>query len=150
MYYFESKFYILANRCDKRQGFYLIEFDEKQPKKNKPEYLIKQKFSSDIGDASLKIIENKNEPGKKYLVACQKTMKSNIFHIQVVEIKTKSLRFHMEISNLWESNIAGLMLSTNDFIIFSEEGISILCIFEINQKRIVEDRDNKKWIIHPL
>jgi len=77
-------------------------------------------------------------------------MKSNIFHIQVVEIKTKSLRFHMEISNLWESNIAGLMLSTNDFIIFSEEGISILCIFEINQKRIVEDRDNKKWIIHPL
>jgi len=56
----------------------------------------------------------------------------------------------MEIFNLWESNIAGLMLSTNDFIILSEEGISILGIFESPIKRIVEDKDQQKWIIHPL
>jgi len=56
----------------------------------------------------------------------------------------------MEIFNLWESNIAGLMLSTNDFIILAEDGISILCIFETMNKRIVEDKDHQRWIVHPL
>ena len=56
----------------------------------------------------------------------------------------------MEIFNLWESNILGMMLSTNDFIILADDGISVLGIFETDEKRIVEDKDRNLWIVHPF
>ena len=70
MYFHLDKFYILANRFEKRLGFYLIEFDEKHPNDVLYNMLISEKFSSEIGDANLSLIDDPRRPGNKYLVAC--------------------------------------------------------------------------------
>jgi hypothetical protein len=42
IYYHDHKFYILTNKSQKKIGFYLIEFDEKDPLKVPPRYIINQ------------------------------------------------------------------------------------------------------------
>ena len=59
IYNFEEKFYILANSLENRMGIYLIEFDEENPTKKKPVYLISKKLNSDIDNANLKLITHK-------------------------------------------------------------------------------------------
>lgn len=55
-----EKFYVLANKCDKLLGYYLIEIDEKDPTLQDPTFLINWKSKLDIGDAGLFMVENKD------------------------------------------------------------------------------------------
>lgn len=51
---------------------------------------------------------------------------------------------------LEESLIFGLPLSTKDMVMFAEDGISVLRIFENTSKKLIKDTNNKDWMIHSL
>ena len=51
-----GKFYILANKCDRLLGYYLIEIDEAEPDLNEPNVLVNWRSKLELGDASLNII----------------------------------------------------------------------------------------------
>ena len=52
--YTDKKFYILANKCERLLGYYLIAIDEKKPGDvTNPNMLINWKSKLDIADANL-------------------------------------------------------------------------------------------------
>jgi hypothetical protein len=68
----------------------------------------------------------------------------------VLDKKQKSLIYRNELFCLPESKIFGLPLSTKDFILLAEDGISLTCIWESAAKKIIRDSYNKYWIVHPM
>lgn len=49
--FIRGKFYLLANKCERMLGYFLLEIDEKDIKNMNPRYLINWKSRLDIGDA---------------------------------------------------------------------------------------------------
>lgn len=54
----KSKFYILANKCLRMLGYYLIEIDEAYPDQPLPQYIINWKSRLDFGDAQLFFLDD--------------------------------------------------------------------------------------------
>jgi hypothetical protein len=55
---FESSFYILANKSDKKIGLFLIQINSNNPLEAIPNYIINQKGNSENGDADLYFTNN--------------------------------------------------------------------------------------------
>ena len=63
---YEKTFYILANKSNKKIGYYLIQIDEDYPVLTDSSYVINWNSKYDIGDANLFILDD--EQGKKHLM----------------------------------------------------------------------------------
>lgn len=85
-----------------------------------------------------------------YLVVSQKTMRNNTFNVFVVDLASGNLIFRNEMFSLWESSVKGLLLSSNEFIIMAEDGLSVLSLFPIHDHRIITDKDGNKWRLRSI
>lgn len=101
---FNDKFYILANKYQKKLGYYLLEIDIDKPMLTKrPNFIIKWTNKLQIDDAELNFIfiERENMKGLKEhkveMVVSYKTIHINQFVIIVVEMDTCLIKFRFEL-----------------------------------------------------
>lgn len=69
-------------------------------------------------------------------------MKNNVYNLFVVDLQTRNLIFRNEMFSLWESGVKGLLISSNEFIFLAEDGISVLSIFPMYEKRPITDSNS--------
>ena len=50
---------------------------------------------------------------------------------------------------MWESPAKGFLLSTNDFMILSKDGMNLLAL-GYKESRVVKDKDGQRRMIHSL
>jgi hypothetical protein len=68
----------------------------------------------------------------------------------VIDLETRHIVFRYEMHQLWESTVRGLLLSTNEFIKLARDGMSMIKLFSGVQKRIMKNKQGKRWMQHSL
>lgn len=63
----------------------------------------------------------------------------NTYNVFVIDIKTKYIRFWFECYQLYESPIKGFLISSNDFMMLSKDGVNVI---NLGSKAAREVRDN--------
>ena len=106
---FKSKFYILANKCLRMLGYYLIEIDESNPEQPVPQYIINWKSRLDFGDAQLFFLDDDHEENQG-LVVCYKSIYINTYNILLINLQTKMIVYHYESKHMWEVEIRSILL----------------------------------------
>lgn len=67
-------------------------------------------------------------------------MDNNTYNVFVVNLNSGALIFRNEMFSLWESSVKGLLISSNEFIILAEDGMSVLSLFSSSGKREITDK----------
>lgn len=140
-------FYVLANKKEQRLGYYLFKLSIDNPEET-PEYLINWTNKLDIGNCDLFMLEATEMDGKSIVIS-YKSIGINTYNVFVIDLKTSLIKYWNESFQLWESPVKGFLLSTNDFMILSKDGMNLLAIGH-KESRIVTDKDGKKRMIHSL
>ena len=151
--YHGSKFYVLANKCNKMLGYYLLEIREKNPITTGAEFLINWKSKLDIGDAAINLLEDPGQESDKSIVICFKSIFINTYNIMVVSLKTKQILIKHEHSHLYECSIGALLLKLqNDLILFSKDGMIVLNLgtSQSANKRAIKDSQDVDYYLHTL
>ena len=73
----------------------------------------------------------------------------NTYNVFVIDVESKLIKYWHEGYQLWESPVKGFLLTTNDFMILSKDGINLLAIGE-KPSRVVKDQDGLDRMIHSL
>lgn len=75
----------------------------------------------------------------------------NTYNVFVFDLNDplKLIKYWFEGYQLWESKIKGFLLSTNDFLMLSKEGMSMIAIGN-KKSRCIRDKDNQKRKVHSL
>ena len=68
----------------------------------------------------------RNEDLERYLVVSYKADGINTYNVFVIDIDTKLIKFWFECYQLYESPIKGFLLSSNDFMMLSKDGIMMI------------------------
>ena len=146
----KSHFFVLANKKDHKLGYYLFSIDIENPQK-KCEYLINWNNKLDIGNCDMQLMTEVDANGKvsEFIVVSYKCIGINTFNVFVIDLESKLIKYWHEGYQLWESPVKGFLLSTNDFMILSKDGINLLAIGE-KPSKIVKDKDGLKRMIHSL
>lgn len=63
----------------------------------------------------------------------------NVFVFDLLDSEMNLIKYWHESYQLWESQVKGFLLSTNDFLILSKDGMNIISLGELNKKKIIED-----------
>jgi hypothetical protein len=95
----DNKFYVLANKFDKKLGYFLLELPEHKPSNSeKPKFLIKWKNKLEISDAALHLLRIKrgDKEEKQELVVSYKSIYVNLYTVFVIEIDTGLIKFRHE------------------------------------------------------
>ena len=79
--------YILANKYQDKLGVFIVRFSELDP--NNFNFFLKFKNKLDIADADIAVLRC-NETKLKELIVSYKTIHSNIYTVQVVDISRKN------------------------------------------------------------
>lgn len=97
------------------------------------------------------IMNETNKDGSKsqYIVVSYKSIEINTFNVFVIDLESKLIKYWHEGFQLWESPVKGFLLSTNDFMILSKDGINLLAIGE-KESKVVKDKDGLNRMIHSL
>lgn len=132
-----DRFYVLANKKEHRLGFYLFSIDLADPSGHS-EYFIRWNNKLDIGDADMYYMTEK--PDREYIVVSYKCIGINTFNVFVFDLQDKLIKYWFEGYQLWESPVKGFLLNTNDFLILSKEGTSLLALGE-KESRVVKDKE---------
>ena len=74
----------------------------------------------------------------------------NVFVFDLLDSEMNLIKYWHESYQLWESKVKGFLLSTNDFLILSQDGLNLISLGETTQKKIIEDSERQKRLIHPL
>jgi hypothetical protein len=139
--HYNNKFYLLANKHNKKLGYFLLELDEDLKNSSKTElmkrknsrYLIKWVNKLNIGEGNLEVLERKHVSLDKNdkeitkisleMVISFKTIHENTYTVLVVDIKSARTIFKHTSYQLWESPVKGFLnTKTNDFIILNKFG----------------------------
>ena len=83
------------------------------------------------------------------LVLSYKAVGINTFNVFVFDLKTHLIKYWHEGYQLWESPVTGFLLTSNDFLILSKDGINILALGE-KDPRVIKDSENLNRMIHSL
>ena len=150
----EDKFYMLANKFDRKLGYFLLELPEKKPKDDQPpKFLIRWTNKLEIGDAGLHLLEIQREgcdKPVKELVVSYKQIYVNLYTVFVIEIETGLIKFRHENYQLWESPVMGFLnTQTNDFIVLNKDGTSFLPLGRREKKNIFNS-DGIMRCVHSL
>ena len=91
-------------------------------------YLINWTNRLNIRQVGLNFMEDENDEKElqKYLVVSYKVEGINTYNVFVIDVKTHLIRFWFESYQLYESPINGFLLSTNDFMMLSKDGINVI------------------------
>ena len=127
----DDRFYFLANLRNGILGYYLIQFDSKNP--GICQFLSTVRNPLNIDDATMHIF-NELDPELgvlKELVIGFKTININTYNVMTFDIsgasKRKDVIFNHESYQLWESKMYGLLLnSSNEFVTLSKTGINVV------------------------
>ena len=145
----EDNFYILANKKDAKLGYFLLSIQIDNPDED-CEYLIRWSNKLDIGNCDMHILnESINDVHNKSIVVSYKSIGINTFNVFVIDLTTKLIQYWHEGYQLWESPVKGFLLSTNDFLILSKDGINMLALGE-KPSRVVKDKDGLKRLVHSV
>jgi hypothetical protein len=137
----KDRFYVLANKKESKLGFYLFSIELNDPE-NQSEYFIRWNNKLDIGDADMYYMTEKNEEGimSEYMVVSYKCIGINTFNVFVFDLHDKLIKFWFEGYQLWESPLKGFLLHSNDFLVLSKEGISLLALGTKESKEIIDNK----------
>ena len=83
------------------------------------------------------------------MVCSFKSIGINTFNVVVINLETKMIRYWHESYQLWESEVTGFCLKTNDFLILQKNGINVLVLGE-KANHEVTDVEGQKRLIHAL
>lgn len=165
VFYHDGKFYILANKRKQKLGFYLLSFDTHHPEQE-CQILVAWNHMLDIADADIQLLVA-SETGleedvvedadveltvkKKYtsIVVSFKMIGINTFNVFVIDLDTKLIKYWHESYQLWESKVKGFLLSSNEFMILSKDGINVIMLGE-KKPRVLKDKDGQIRLLHSL
>lgn len=157
----ESYFYILANKKDGKLGFYLLRFDLNNPDE-KVSFLICWNNKLDIADCDMNLMTEslsteingeKVDYINRQMVVSYKMIGINTYNVFVFDLldsEMNLIKYWHESYQLWESQVKGFLLSTNDFLILSKDGLNLISLGETTKKKMIEDSERQKRLIHPL
>ena len=138
----KDHFFVLANKRNHRLGFYLFSIDIKNPH-NDSKYFIKWNNKLDINDCDMQqMIETRNNETHEYIVVSYKCIGINTYNVFVFDLCSQLIKYWYEGYQLWESPVKGFMLSTNDFLILSKDGINVIALGE-KKSRIITDMEGQ-------
>ena len=85
------------------------------------------------------------------LIVSYKMTGFNTYNVFVIDLSQESclLKYWHESYALWESPIRGFLLSNNDFLVISKDGIQLLALGN-QEKKVLRDMDGQKRMIHSL
>ena len=75
----------------------------------------------------------------------------NTYNVFVIDLQheDKLIKYWHESYALWESPVRGFLLTNNDFLMISKDGIQLLAIGR-GDNRVIKDSDGQKRMIHSL
>ena len=126
-------FYLMANKKEKKLGYYILRLNMNKP--GEIDYLVQWNNKLDINDVNLDIFEEK---GVDYMVVSFKSIGINTFNVVVINLETKLIRYWHESYQLWESEVTGFCLKTNDFLILQKNGINVLVLGEKENHEVTD------------
>ena len=115
-------------------------------------YLINWSNKLDIGNCDMQMMSEvlKDEKGRSYreksIVISYKCVGINTFNVFVIDSQTNLIKYWHEGYQLWESPVKGFLLTTNDFMILSKDGINLLALGEKAGKCVVDKDGLNRWI----
>ena len=114
--------------------------------------MINWSNKNNIKQADLNMMKDVNDNGKEqeYLVMSFKSEGINTYNVFVIDIKTKLIRFWFECYHLYESPIRGFLLSTNDFMMLSKNGVNVINLGSKSSKRQITDNIGERRVIKSL
>jgi len=121
-------FYILANKKESRLGMYLLKVNINDPDEES-EYLINWTNKLDIGNCDLFMLKQ-TKTENPCIVISFKSIGINTYNVFVIDLDTSLIKYWHECFQLWESEVKGFLLSTNDFMILSKDGMNLLALGE--------------------
>ena len=153
VHFFENYFYILANKRNKKIGYFLLKVHEGQGREvsnMEDMFIINKNNKLDIGDCDMYIFRDKtcNAP---VLVVSYKSIYVNTYTINVLNLNTGLLLFKYDTFCLWEIGIMSFLNdSTNDYITLSNSGMKITGLSSDFLSKPVHDDHNRKLKLHSL
>ena len=142
-------FYLVANKYQDKLGVFIIRFDEDDP--NHSNFFLKYKNKLDIADVDIAVSRCEINNLKELIIG-YKTIHSNIYTVQVVDIsrETPWQLYKHESFQLWESQITAFFINRNkEYIMMNRDGISVISLGS-EGKRIITGSNGQEKIIHPL
>jgi hypothetical protein len=106
-------------------------------------------------EESNEIVHSKKEQNQKAakdhfdIVMSFKSIGINTYNIIVLDLESQKIKYWHESYQLWESQVKGFLLSTNEFMKISKDGIDLLSLGN-GTGRVVKDKDGFERYIHPL
>lgn len=150
----KDKFYVLANNKDNKLGFCLFSIGYNDPFTNSL-YFIRWNNKLDIGNADMFFMtesvgdENDEVSIKEYVVVSYKCIGINTFNVFVFDLEDKLIKYWFEGYQLWESPMKGFLLTTNDFLVLSKDGISMVAL-GTKESRQIKDKEGQWRMVHSL
>jgi len=140
----------MANKRDQKLGYYLLFHPVAHPMETT--YLLSWSNKLDIGDCDLHLMEEK-DPKKglleRSIVVSFKSIGINTFNVLVISLESRLIRYWHESFQLWESKVKGFLMSTNEFMILSKDGINLISLNK-QRNRIVKDSEGFERSLHSL
>lgn len=135
----EDHFYVLANKRMKKLVYYLFSVSIHNPNEDS-KYLINWENKLDIANCDLYLLTNKSRENNKAnsIVVSYKSIGINTYNVFVIDLETELINYWHESYQLWESQVKGFLLTSNDFLILSKNGINLLALGE-KASRVVKD-----------
>lgn len=146
----DTHFFVLANKKEQRLGYYLFSIEIAHPEKDS-QYYINWNNKLDIANCDIQFMKEQRNDGKieENVVVSYKCIGINTYNVFVIDVASKLIKYWHEGYQLWESPVKGFLLSTNDFLILSKDGINLLAIGE-KPSRVVKDTEGLDRMIHSL
>lgn len=129
----DKYFYLMANKRERKLGYYILRIDINKP--GDIDYLMQWDNRLDIGNVKLDIFEEKD---KTFVAVSFKSIGINTFNVVVINTETKLIRYWHESYQLWESEVTGFCLKTNDFLILQKNGINVLVLGEKENHEVTD------------
>jgi len=88
---------------------------------------------------------------KKYtsIVVSFKMIGINTYNVFVIDLDTHLIKYWHESYQLWESTVKGFLLTSNEFMILSKDGINVIMLGE-KKPRVLKDKDGQIRLLHAL
>ena len=95
------------------------------------------------------ILKQNDDNDNNCIVISYKCIGINTFNIVVFDLETLLIKYWHEGFQLWESQIKGFLLETNDYLILSKAGINMVSLGK-KETRKMKDRDGLYRRVHSL
>ena len=129
--------YVLANKHNGQLGFYLLRFNLDNPSDSK--FIINWDNKLDIDDCAIFLMSEAGWGQEPDSIICSyKMIGFNTYNVFVIDLKNEDtlIKYWHESYALWESPVRGFLLSNNDYLVISKDGVQLLCLGKGKPKMI--------------